>query len=426
MVLAAPSVMASETDSGVHVSIGGQYRAMANQSNFNFHQMYISQDEKSRHFFNVRFRTWLDVTSGENVSGHLQLESGHILFGEGGDFPKTYGGDDKVGVEIRRAFLTHRSDVGQFRVGIQDWSDSFGHVLADADWDFDVGGIHYSRSISDASGASVGLGVFRIIEDHPGIETDNTDLYAVDLDLPIGEDYGIGASVYFLRDNGAYSYVDTVFSSAREYWVGVRGNAHVGEADLDAFVILNSGTREGPDWDHQGYAARVRGMVPIGETSLGLQAAVSTGNDSSSTTESDEFLTVAQTFGDGAGAASYWSYLAISSPHGPSDVNDLGVSLQNFGLGLITVQGQLSFPLRDRISGRVAGGWLRSMEKNPANGETAMGSELMGEIDFDLSGGLVLQVGAAVLFAGDFFKGHEDSEAPENLEEVFARFQLEF
>jgi hypothetical protein len=166
--------------------------------------------------------------------------------------------------------------------------------------------------------------------------------------------------------------------------------------------------------------------VPVGRAKLDVQAVVSTGDDGSSSSESDEFFTVAQTFGDGAGAASYWSYMVVTSPHGPSDVNDLGVSLQNMGLGLTTIQGQLSFPIDDDISGRVAAGWLKATQDNPVNEESNMGTEIVGEITVALGGGLALDLGAAGFFAGDFYRGSSESESPADLWEAFARFQLEF
>ena len=53
-VFAVGTLHAAESDA---VSVGGQYRVMANFSNFNFHQSEIGASEPTRHFFNVRFRT---------------------------------------------------------------------------------------------------------------------------------------------------------------------------------------------------------------------------------------------------------------------------------------------------------------------------------------------------------------------------------
>ena len=125
-------------------------------------------------------------------------------------------------------------------------------------------------------------------------------------------------------------------------------------------------------------------------------------------------------------AQGYWSYLVITSADGPSDVNDLGVSLQNRGLGLFTVQAKYEYPILDRLCGRLAVGWLRSATPNPTSGATEMGTELANVFTMDFGGGLKADIGASVLFTGDFYKTSPGAPRPENLYEAFSRVQLEF
>jgi hypothetical protein len=74
----------------------------------------------------------------------------------------------------------------------------------------------------------------------------------------------------------------------------------------------------------------------------------------------------------------------------------------------------------------VAAGWLKSTEDNPVNGESDIGTEIVGEITYALGGGLAIEFGAAGLFTGDFYRDPSDSDGPADLWEAFARFQLEF
>ena len=140
----------------------------------------------------------------------------------------------------------------------------------------------------------------------------------------------------------------------------------------------------------------------------------------------DEFRTIAQSLRDNFGAQGYWSYLALTSPHGPSDVNDLGVSLQNRGLGLFTVQSKYEYDVHECLSGMFAVGWLRSTETNPMSGASEMGTELVKMFTYDFGGGLKADLGAAVLFTGDFYKPAPGAPQPDTLWEVFSRVQLEF
>ncbi len=94
----------------------------------------------------------------------------------------------------------------------------------------------------------------------------------------------------------------------------------------------------------------------------------------------------------------------ITSANGPSDVNDLGVSLQDRGLGLFTVQAKYEYPLCKKLTGTLAVGWLRSACANPTSGSTEIGTEISQMFTYNFGGGLKLDLGAAYLLTGDFYK----------------------
>lgn len=422
-----------EAEKGVQVDIGGQYRIMGNSANFEWHPETIGSDEDTHSFFNQRFRTWLDVKANENVGGYLQLEVGHVLWGEDYEFPKTYAvGGDEVGVELRRGYLTYANDsVGSVKAGIQDWSDSFGDTLASSDHDFNVGGFSLTHKLEAVGDIDLKLGAF-MVQDQDTASSDETTLWAADATLPVADRASVGLSVYYLNDKGDYSYgtfggpqSTNGVASSDDLWIGLRGSIPVARADLDGFVIYNTGGTKSPDWDHSGYAAGLKSTCDVGIGKLGVQSLYSTGDDHTSDGESDEFRTIAQSDRDNFGAFGYWSFLGLTSPRESSDVKDLGVSLQNRGLGLMTAQANLEFPIADKLSGYFAGGWLSSAEENPSNGNRDMGVELFAEAKLDLGAGLALELGGAYLFTGDFYAA-SDTADPENLYELFSRFQFEF
>ena len=116
----------------------------------------------------------------------------------------------------------------------------------------------------------------------------------------------------------------------------------------------------------------------------------------------------------------------ITSPHGPSDVNDLGVSLQNRGLGLFTVQAMYDYQMSCRLSGASVVGWLSADQINPVSGSREMGTELAQLFTLDLGGGLAVEFGLAVLLTGDFYRTAPADPRPDDLWEAFTRVQLEF
>ncbi|MHC4404946.1 MAG: hypothetical protein ACYTG0_35310 [Planctomycetota bacterium] len=434
---------------------------MFNSANFDFHSPTLDDSQESQTFFNQRFRTWLSVSPTENVKGYLQVEMGHILWNENLDFPHTYRGPfspagDRVGMELRRGYLTYKDQhQGVFRVGIQDWHDafgesytlgssdavddydSFGAVLANSIWDFNVGGISYTRTVRRLAEMNLNAGAF-VLSEGEVQNADDAFLLAFDFDWPVAEDRSFGFSAYYLVDRGTYSYPITLpggaafaYDSAWDLWIGLRASTVLLGIPARGFAIYNSGRREElgglPRFEHDDAALKLElGPVSFGPGKVSFQTLYSTGDGNPDETRRDGFRTIAQSARDNFGSQGYWSYLVLTSPHGPSDVNDLGVGLQNRGLGLATVQGKYDYPIYRRLSGTIAAGWLRSDVANPVSGSSDMGTELANMFALDFGGGLMLDFGASVLFTGDFYKTSPAAPRPDDLWEAFTRAQLEF
>jgi hypothetical protein len=426
----------------------GQYRVLPNVSNFDFQPETIGNgsEQRAETFAQQRLRLGLDVFTSEHVSAYIQLQIGGFVWGQNYEFPKTFVGptfpaaDDRVGIMLRRGWLQYSDDeCGKVRVGILDWHDSFGDTLASSDYDFDVAGIDWTKTYKDLGDLKVTLGAF-VLTDEALIESDkgplgNHDalLFTFDADKPVAEKTSIGASVYYLADDGEYSYPTlTPYKSAWDIWVGVRAKTEVDCVPLNAFVIYNGGQRDNLDGEpffrHQGWAGKAEvGGVPFGPGKWYAQVLASTGDGNpGENPDSGEFRTIAQTYRDNFGAQGYWGYLYIAAPNGPSDVKDLGVSLQDRGLGLFTAQTKYVYPLCDKLTATEAAGWLTATKPNPIGGGKQIGTELAHQFTYDFGGGLKLDVGAAVLFTGDFYRATLLSPKPVDLWMGFSRLQLEF
>ncbi|MEX0818878.1 MAG: hypothetical protein WD070_04775, partial [Pirellulaceae bacterium] len=263
-------------------------------------------------------------------------------------------------------------------------------------------------------------------------ESDDAVLWTVDGDWGKADGHAFGWSVYVVTDGGDYSYPTAApYDFSWDVWLGLRGTIQTAVAPLHTFFLYNTGRREelggAPDFEHNGFAAKLAtGPRPLWFGEVRFQALYSTGESDPNATNSSEFRTVAQSVRDSFGAQGYWSYLAITSPHGPSDVNDLGVSLQNRGLGLFTAQVAFDYEINERLSAILAVGWLNSDQPTPTSGSRDMGTELLKMFTYDFGGGLKADLGAAVLFTGDFYKPSPASPSPDTLWEAFTRVQLEF
>lgn len=416
--------------------LGGQYRLMFNGANYGYHATSVSDDPPSQTFLNQRLRTWLTVQTSENVEAYVQAQMGHIAWGENYDFPKTFVGprwppaDDRVGAMMRYGYLAYHTDeLGRFQAGVQGWQDCFGQTLFSSDWDFSVGGLSWVRKFPAMGDIQMKFGIFELVQGDVHL-VDQSYLLTLDLDRSVMERHSVGFSAYFLPDRGGYSYPSSVFApyrSAWDVWLGGRFRLGLPIVPINGFAIYNMGDREDygnvPTFHHDGVALKLEaGPVPIGPGKVSTQALYSTGGN----TPGGGFRTVAQSARDNFGAEGYWSYLMLVTAQGYTDVNDLGVSLQNRGCGLLTIQTKYDYPIFQRLSGTIAVGWLRSDTPNSANGSTDMGTEIGNNFTLDFGGGLKADMGAAVLFTGDFYKPSTGAPPPATLYEAFTRVQLEF
>jgi len=423
--LNAPAVAESPYD----ISIGGQYRVMTNVSNFPWHPLTLTDDQKSQSFVNQRLRTWFDVEHTSSMAGaFMQIEIGHNTWGEDREFTKTHSANgDDVGLELRRGYVWLKpSDDSEVRVGVQAWSDAFGDVLASGDWDFNTGGVLYK---ADRDSLKYSTGLFILGDTDVASASDDTFLFTLDGDY-IQENWEAGASIYYLNDRGDYSYgafggPGAAYNNSSDVWLGVRGAYQFDMFALNGFLIYNTGETETPDWDHNGVAIKLGASADTPVGALKVQFLYASGDDDLTDNDSGEFRTIAQSERDNFGSQGYWSFLGISSPRGSSDVNDLGIGLQNRGLGLITLQAGLDIEVKEDLTCYVATGWLQSAEDNPVSNASDMGIEFLGEAIWNLYDGFNFEVGAAYLFTGDFYEAAGGS-SPDDLFELFARLQLEF
>ena len=439
----------------VGIAAGGQFRLMGNRSNFGFHDRTAGRDQPPNTIGNQRFRTWVNVHDRASCryGGYMQVEIGHLDLGSGLEFPKTFGpGGDQVGVEMRRGYLWFRpAEAALVRAGVLTWEDRFGErptfavplwsigrpgtgraPLANSDWEFSVSGITLEATARDAWRYALGA---LLLERgaRPGGGQDGSWLLTADVDREIGSSLW-GASVYYLRDDAGYSYggfggpagSGAAVQRSRDLWVGGRGHLEHAGGSTGVFLILNSGEVPALGWSHTGWSAKVATTLPAGRGAVHLQGLYATGDDGGDPNRSGEFRTIAQSVRDDLGAQAYWSLLGLTSPRGPSDVNDLGIGLQNGGLGLRTLQAGYEHPLADRWTAYLAAGWLRSDAVHPANGSTAIGTELLAEARWAMGAMMALEIGASVLLAGDYFKPAAASHAPAALHQVYSRWQLEF
>jgi hypothetical protein len=434
-------VVTEEVKPPMNLKWGIQYRVEPDIDNYPFHPLFLSPDDHTQRFVQQRMRLWLSANPADNVEGYIQVQMGGILWGQDRDFGKitVLSDGDHFGISLRRGWVAYTDpDCGKVRVGILDWHDSFGDTLASSDYDFNIGGIEWSKTFKEWENLRMVAGAFLLSDlalvtsDPSPLGSHTALLFTYDIDQPLDEKTSLGASAYAITDQGDYSYASfPPYKSSYDVWLGVRGKTELGCVPVNGFFVFNFGDRtDGVGtvvFKHAGYMGKLEcGPIPIGPGKWSTQVLCSSGGDQNGESNTAEFRTVAQTYGDNFGAQGYWSYLQLTSPNAPSDVSDLGVSMQNQGLGLFTIQTKYEYPICGKLSGTSAAGYLRSMVANPINGSMNMGTELAQMFTYNFGHGLTLDFGAAVLFTGNFYRPSPTADTPRDLYEVFSRLQLEF
>ena len=205
-------------------------------------------------------------------------------------------------------------------------------------------------------------------------------------------------------------------------WAGVTGNGSFGAANLNAFLIYNTGSMDIADVKHTGIAVKAEIKFDINTASVGIQTLYSSGNDWKDSTDTKEFRTLQS---DGQG---YWSYLGLFTPRGSSDTNNLRASLRNrdqngVARGLTTMQAFAAFPVLDDLDGYIAAGLFKATEED-ASGNSDMGTEILAEGIYKISEKLTFEFGGSYLMTGDFYKS--TGSEPDGIYELFSRLQVEF
>ncbi len=294
-------------------------------------------------------------------------------------------------------------------IGILPVSDQFGDTLFSADWDFNVGGIAYAAQRGQLDYRVAYLRLVDTVNGGLSELVNDGNVYTGDVNIAFNG-LKAGIHLYFLDVGKSSVSPDGI----EEGWYGITASGDLGPASLNGFFLVNHG-QNGTDPSNTGYALKAEGGLPLGQARAGLLFIYTTG-DKAGDPVNDRFLTVQEI----VGTLGYWAYTHLFTANGPSDVNDLGLTIGNNGRGLLTIQAKLSSPLVERLSGEMVVGYFQAAEDN-ATGDNDMGTELAGMLTYAMAQNLNLQAGAAGALMGDFFGAGAD-----DLYEVFSRFQLQF
>ncbi|MBX3330054.1 MAG: hypothetical protein KF722_06615 [Nitrospira sp.] len=392
-------------------------------------------------FFRQRMRLAFDIQQkgSDNVGAYIQLE---YRGGFGGSAPassdprgETGANPDGTanafnrlqarGVRYGYAYVTPIEN-HTLVVGILPTMDQVGRVLWDSEWDFNVGGASLGGTIG---GGDYRVGFYRIASDlragtiGRGFGKDG-DMWVVDYNKPLKlgtYDLKVGGHFYSLNI-GKTENIN--IGDTHENWFALTASGSLFDSGAwNSYLMLNTG-RIGTGLtgnNHTGYSAKFEGALPIGPATFNLFALYASGDKDGHF--KNQFTTPEAILGTNG----YWGYSHIFNANAPSDVNDFGINLNNGGAGLITVQGQLKFPIMPKLAGTIAAAYFsaaRSREFGTRGEASYMGTEVGVMLTYNIAKNLNLDVGAANAFMGDFLANRTQATGvARDIYEAFTRFQ---
>lgn len=416
--LLAGGVVSASAGTVPEVSFGGQYRINA----------YALNDDDGAGDIaaaRARIRQNIDLKFSEQFSTHIQLNIGHINEGIGNH---NLNQDDDPSVGLRHAVMNYKfSDAALLKAGLVPVPDKFGDTLFSSDWDFNPvavvvegkpGNIDYRLAWMKIEENS------ETDETAAGVDQDNDmDAYLLDLGTNVGmANIGVMGLIIRTPENGIGVASDGYETNS---WVGVRADGKAADINWHLSVVnsnvdksVSSGLMSGTDEDSTGWQVLAKVDGKAGSLGWGLLGLYTTGSDDAK----DSFFSPQSLYG-GQG---YWGKTGILNIQGPTDtgmdVNNLRTD--NGGLGLTTIQANISSPLMTNLSGYVGAGWYQANEDN-ANGHDDIGTDVYAQVKYTFPNSpLALDAGFDVASLGKAAPNSNDDTRTATA--VFARLQAEF
>ncbi|MBI5233483.1 MAG: hypothetical protein HY880_03935 [Deltaproteobacteria bacterium] len=314
------------------------------------------------------------------------------------------------------------NDAATLIAGLVPLSDKFGDTLFSGDWDFNPVTFALAGKIN---AIDYRAGWIKIAEND---ETDKTaagddtkdDITGFLLDL------GANAGIANVGIMGLAIQTPNTASDGYETnsWVGVRADgssaglkwhASVVNSNVDKSVFGNADNSTG--WQ---VLAKVDGKA--GDIGWGLLGLYTTGSDDAK----DSFVSPQSLYG-GQG---YWGKTGILNIQGPTDtgMDKNMLRTDNDGLGLTTIQANISSPLMDNLSGYVGAGWYQANEDKivgTKNYGTDIGTDVYAQVKYKFPDSpLALDAGFDVASLGKAAPNSGGDSRTATA--VFARLQAEF
>lgn len=424
LLLAGTGVSAAGT--APEASFGGQYR-------INSYTLMDKDGAGNIAASRLRIRQNIDLKFSEEFNTHIQFNIGHITEGIGNHSTNSSGTDQLsttaagvttktdqgVTVGLRHAVMKYKfSDAAILVAGLVPLSDKFGDTLFSGDWDFNP--LTYAL-VGNSGGFDYRVGSFTVAENGESDETTAGGKTMNDIGgylLDLGGDLGVAkAGVMGLIIQTPNVAADGYDSNS---WFGVGADGDVTGLKWHLSGVSSSVKKNiaGTTDDATGIQILAKVDGKVGSLGWGVLALNSSGEKGTK----KGFISPQSLYG-GQG---YWGKTGILNIQGPTDTGMDANMLRtdNGGLGLMTIQANVSSQLMDNLGGYLGAGFYQANQDNAA-GSKDIGTDIYAEVKYSFPNSpLALQAGVDVASLGK--AAPNSGGKTRTATAVFTRLQAEF
>lgn len=320
---------------------------------------------------------------------------------------------NKVDVKTHHAYIDWICPLTgmEAKAGYQAWYDHKSLVLDD-----DIAALIVSKK-DLMPGMNLQFGYSNLAESSNGSNPKDNTVYMLNLDQAINDDMGWGFNTLVdmtkdVSDNGVMNVWFMPFMTAK-----------MGMLNLDIMGAYNYGSYEKgalvgstlKDVTNGGFAGVLTLDLNLEQSgNAGINFLYSSGDDGTDPESTTQFNTISNYYMNGLEYFGTGIHDGVSG--GWFDAN-------NNGLGMMSIVGKYSYPMNERTELRIAAGMVSSSEE-PANGETAMGTEVDLGMNYKFYDAYTIKLVGAYAMPGDYFKVGADS--PDAVYEISSVLSLEF
>jgi hypothetical protein len=386
-------------------------------------------EQRARIFYSAKVNDDLKMVTAfelDSVWGNSSYTTGRNL---GGAL-----GSDTTNIETKWSYLDFNCPITgtNFKVGIQGLNDGYKGLVFGLG--ADAAGLLASKAVGPFKGT---FGWFRLDDRNTAVATPTAtasvagktmrDLWIVAGDLNVTKDVKVGASYYFLNNDGATfvgaipagtgtinSAVTTTAGIAYDVHIlGANAAANLGIASLDAFALYEFGNVGNKHLN--AFAGNAAAKIKVGPGAIKANALYVSGNSSTSF-GGNSFISVNNTtsgvYAENGVNALGNIWLLVRNPKETTNEQAIIAESGNQNQGIIG--GSVGFDLavgKVFANANIGAGFTA---KKANNRNTYMGTEINGEVGYKLYDNLSALVRAAYVVLGDYYnnKGvHETDPA---------------